>query len=265
LGELSSPLAVAFLPIRIGHRPLKKTSFTEIKTPRPQRRGLDPQILLKRQKLQSADRTVTLMDEVSNVNAQKTVLRKRMRRVRAEMSPAAREKASARMVEGLERLPVFQQAGGVHCFIGLPEEVDTSHIFKLCQQLGKPTYVPIQVPGENRLDVASWRPGEPLAPGPFSVPEPHPGEGVPVDRSGIHLVLAPGLAFDRQGGRLGYGRGFYDGFLAAMAAEGFHPVVIGLGFSLQMVERVPRGPWDVFMDAILTEAGFSEREAPPPQ
>lgn len=212
-----------------------------------------------------ANVTVPLMDEAPDLNAQKTVLRKRMRRLRAEMSPAAREQASARMVERLERLPVFQQAAGVHCFIGLPEEVDTSPIFQLCQQLGKQTYVPIQVPGENLLDVASWRPGDPLAPGPFSVPEPLPDGAVPVDRSGIHLVLAPGLAFDRQGGRLGYGRGYYDGFLAALAAEGFHPGVIGLGFSFQMVERVPRGPWDVSMDAILTEAGFSEKEAPPSQ
>lgn len=188
-----------------------------------------------------------------------------MRRLRTELSAPARQKASRKIVARLERLPVFRRAGGVHCFIGLPEEVDTEAIFTLCQALGKRTCVPIQAPGDRRLDVASWRPGEPLAPGPFSVLEPPPGHGGAVDRSGIDLLLAPGLAFDRQGGRLGYGKGYYDGFLAAMAAEGFHPFVIGLAFSFQIVEEVPSGIRDFPIDAILTETGFSRVEAPPPQ
>ena len=162
------------------------------------------------------------------------------------------------MLEHLERLSVFRQAGGVHCFIGLPGEVDTGPIFTLCLALRKRTYVPIQLPEEHRLDVAAWRPGDPLAPGPFSVPEPPPGQGTPVDRSGIDLVLAPGLAFDRHGGRLGYGRGYYDGFLAAMAAEGLHPFVIGLAFSFQIVEEVPMGSRDFPINGVLTETGFFE-------
>ncbi|MCH8077022.1 MAG: 5-formyltetrahydrofolate cyclo-ligase [SAR324 cluster bacterium] len=186
-----------------------------------------------------------------------------MLQLRAGMSQGAREEASRNMMEQLERLSVFRQAGGVHCFIGLPGEVGTDPIFKLCQALGKRTYVPIQMPEEHRLDVAAWRPGDPLAPGPFSVLEPPPGdgfsgEGTPVDRSGIDLVLVPGLAFDRQGGRLGYGKGYYDGFLAAMAAEGCHPFVIGLAFSCQIVERVPGGGRDFPMDGVLTEEGFFE-------
>ncbi len=206
-----------------------------------------------------------MMDEAKNLRSQKGAMRRRMRRLRSELSPSAREKASRDMVEQLERLSVFRQAGGVHCFIGLPEEVDTGPIFTLCQALGKRTYVPIQMPGAHRLDVAAWGPGDPLAPGPFSVLEPPPGHGTPVDRSGIDLVLAPGLAFDRHGGRLGYGRGYYDGFLAGMAAGGFHPFVIGLAFSFQIVEEVPRGNRDFPINGILTETGFSKAEAPLPQ
>jgi len=191
-----------------------------------------------------------------------------MRRQRSELIPSDRERASGNLAEQLERLSIFRKAGGVHCFIGLPEEVDTGPIFTLCQALGKRTFIPIQVPGEHLLDVAAWRPGDPLSPGPFSVLEPPPGDdfssedfsgdGTPVDRSGIDLVLAPGLAFDRQGGRLGYGRGYYDGFLAAMAAENFHPFVIGLAFSFQIVEEVPMGFRDFPINGVLTETGFSE-------
>ncbi|MCH8076724.1 MAG: 5-formyltetrahydrofolate cyclo-ligase [SAR324 cluster bacterium] len=200
------------------------------------------------------------MDQAEHLSSQKGAMRKRIRQLRRGVSPLAREKAAGKMAGQLERLSVFRQAGGVHCFIPLPGEVDTGPIFTLCQALGKRTYVPIQMPGERRLDVAAWRPGDPLVSGAFSVLEPPPGDGVPVDRSGIDLVLAPGLAFDRHGGRLGYGKGYYDGFLAAMAAEGFHPVVIGLAFSFQIVEEVPRGNRDFPVDGILTETGFFEAD-----
>lgn len=61
-------------------------------------------------------------------------------------------------------------------------------------------------------------------------------------------VLVPGLAFDREGGRLGRGRGFYDRTLA-----GFDGLVVGVAFSVQLVERIPTDPWDEPMDAIVTE------------
>lgn len=208
------------------------------------------------------------MMDTEKLNSQKSALRKRMRRRRSELSLADREGASENLAGRLERLSSFRKARGVHCFIGLPDEVDTEPIFTLCQALGKPTFVPIQVPGKNLLDVAAWRPGEPLSTGPFSVLEPPPGDdfssedfsgdGTPVDRSGIDLVLAPGLAFDRHGGRLGYGRGYYDGFLAEMAAEGLHPFVIGLAFSFQIVEEVPMGSRDFPINGVLTEKGFFE-------
>ena len=196
------------------------------------------------------------MNDTEKLNSQKSALRKKMRRQRSKLSLADRERASEILAGRLERLSIFRQARGVHCFIGLPDEVDTGPIFTLCRALGKETFVPIQVPGKNLLDVAPWRPGDPLSPGPFSVLEPPPGDGTPVDRSGIDLVLAPGLAFDRHGGRLGYGRGYYDGFLAAMAAEGFHPFVIGLAFSFQIVEEVPMGSRDFPINGVLTETEF---------
>lgn len=207
--------------------------------------------------------TAIPMDEARKLKSGKSALRKKMLRRRSGLSPLDRESASRKIAGHLERLSLFRQAGGVHCFIGLPGEVDSGPIFTLCQALGKRTFVPIQVPGEQRLEVAAWEPGDPLVPAHFSVLEPPPGgnfsgDGTPVKRSAIDLVLAPGLAFDEQGGRLGYGRGYYDGFLAAMAEEGFHPVVIGLAFSFQLVERVPIGPRDFPVNGVLTETGFFE-------
>ena len=96
-----------------------------------------------------------------------------------------------------------------------------------------------------------WREGERLAPGHFPVHEPHPdAEGVEPD-----LVLVPLLAFDRSGGRLGYGAGHYDRTLQHLRA--LKPVTaVGLAFADQAVERLPAGPHDQRLDGILTERGY---------
>ena len=74
----------------------------------------------------------------------------------------------------------------------------------------------------------------------------------------FELLVVPGLAFDRQGYRLGRGGGYYDRFLARRVAS----TVVGLAFSWQIVPEVPRDPWDVPVGAIVTERGVI-RVAPP--
>jgi 5-formyltetrahydrofolate cyclo-ligase len=70
-----------------------------------------------------------------------------------------------------------------------------------------------------------------------------------------NLIIAPLLAFDRAGGRLGQGGGHYDRTIAALRARG--PLfVIGLAYAGQEVEAVPREPHDQLLDAILTEIGY---------
>lgn len=77
--------------------------------------------------------------------------------------------------------------------------------------------------------------------------EPDPDRAEPIGEE-IDLVLVPGLAFDRNGGRIGYGAGFYDRFLAGTPA-----VKVALAYSLQLIDAVPVEPHDVPVDRILTE------------
>lgn len=191
-----------------------------------------------------------------SIDTEKKALREKLYALRAGVDAEAGKLASRAILDHLRGLPLFTKAKGVHCFIALPGEVDTAPIFALCQSLGKATFVPVQVPGEGRLEMARWSPGDPLEEGPFGVMEPPPGarrRGAPGD---LDLVLAPGLGFDRRGGRLGYGKGYYDGFLATLKASGFFPPVIGLAFAVQILPSVPTGPRDVPLDGLLSEAGF---------
>jgi 5-formyltetrahydrofolate cyclo-ligase len=83
-----------------------------------------------------------------------------------------------------------------------------------------------------------------------------PSAGTPeVDPRVIEAVLVPGVLFDRRGGRLGHGRGYYDRLLGAMHPR---PYLIGTTLDRRVVERLPMGENDVFMDAVITESGFEE-------
>ena len=90
-----------------------------------------------------------------------------------------------------------------------------------------------------------------LVDGPFQVREP-PSHLPPVLPE---IVLAPLLAFDRMGHRLGYGAGFYDMTFAAIAASGARPVRAGFCFAGQEVDLVPVDDTDVPLDLVVTEAG----------
>ena len=89
-------------------------------------------------------------------------------------------------------------------------------------------------------------------PGPFGILEPDRGAPeVPLER--IDLFLVPGLAFDGQGHRLGFGGGYYDEIGALLRAAG-RGLMIGLGFDFQLVESCPAGEGDVSLDCLVTDA-----------
>jgi 5-formyltetrahydrofolate cyclo-ligase len=96
---------------------------------------------------------------------------------------------------------------------------------------------------------------ESLRPGRYGVREPD--SQCPVQPMGADaIVLVPGCAFDRAGGRLGRGAGYYDRALAACEDKAGRPRFIGIGFERQVVPLVPMSSLDIRMDGIATEMGF---------
>ncbi len=108
------------------------------------------------------------------------------------------------------------------------------------------------------LEFRAPNPGEPLEPDDLGVPAP------PADAPALRpdLVIAPVMAFDRAGGRLGQGVGCYDRTLAMLRSSG--PVfVVGLAYAGQELARVPVETHDQTLDAILTEKGYIEARKDP--
>lgn len=114
-----------------------------------------------------------------------------------------------------------------------------------------PVAVPvIECPGLP-LRFSRWRPGCALREGPF-------GAMVPVVDDWIEpeVVIVPLVAFDRAGGRLGYGGGFYDRTLEQLRAKQPDTIAIGFAYSAQQAEGLPLEPTDQPLDMVVTEAGI---------
>jgi len=115
---------------------------------------------------------------------------------------------------------------------------------------GWTTCLPI-VTGEGKpLMFRTWMPGEPTKSGVWDIPIPHDS----ASEVAPDVLLVPMLAFDRRGYRLGYGGGYYDRTLAGLRARK-NVVAIGIAYSAQEVDEIPRGAWDEPLDWIVTEQG----------
>jgi len=188
----------------------------------------------------------------ASLNARKRELRTALRQRRRAIDPGVRDETSrAATWHALAAVP-WQSHRKVSLFWPLADEIDTLPLLHVLHWLGAEPLLP-RMQGRGRpLVFHRWTPEIELVEGPFQVREPHPGLPVVVPE----IVLAPLLAFDARGNRLGYGAGFYDMTFAAIAAAGVAPVRCGYCFASQEVGEVPADATDVPLDLVVTEAGF---------
>ncbi len=107
--------------------------------------------------------------------------------------------------------------------------------------------LPVVIEAHAPLVFRTWQPGAPMVSGVWNIPVP--AEGIDTQPE---IVISPVVGFDREGYRLGYGGGFYDRTLAAMACM---PKVIGVGFAMAALTTIHPLPHDVRMQLIVTEHG----------
>lgn len=182
----------------------------------------------------------------------KAVLRRELRARRAALEPAQRAAASLAAARHVIRGLPWPQRPKVALSWPLADELDTRPLLHALFWLGAVPLLP-RMSGRGRpLAFHAWTPELALVAGPLSVMEPPPGLPAILP----DLVLAPLLAFDRRGGRLGYGAGFYDMTFEAIARAGGAPIRAGLCFAAQEVPEVPVDATDVRLELVVTEAGI---------
>lgn len=189
------------------------------------------------------------------LRAQKHRLRERALAQRRALSPdlvAAAARSAARHILGAEEVI---RAPRVALYAALPDELPTADLFHELRRAGKVCLLPRVESVElgRRLAFCAVERWEDLLPGSFGVREPPEGCGEFRPARG-DVVIVPGVAFDAEGWRLGWGAGHYDRAFPPGAADA--PLLFGLGFEAQRVESVPHDSRDRRMDAIVSERGI---------
>lgn len=150
--------------------------------------------------------------------------------------------------------PEFLAARAVMSYVDMRTEVRTGAILDAAWRMGKRLYVPWCAPGYDILPYCIEG-REELEPGTFGVLEPAGSVRAAPERLGriedLDLIVVPGLAFDPQGRRIGYGKGYYDNFLRRATAR---TLVVALAYQCQLAERVPATGHDIPVDLVLTES-----------
>jgi 5-formyltetrahydrofolate cyclo-ligase len=152
---------------------------------------------------------------------------------------------SRRIQDFLINSKEFRSAEIIGAYYAFGSEVRTDVIIEQARSIGKKLALP-SIESEN-LTFYELSSGKYLVKGRFGIMEPLP-YGL-IDR--MDMIVVPGIAFDKNGYRLGYGKGYYDKFLAKRKVFS-----VGLGYSFQLLENLPSGEHDKKLDAISTEDGI---------
>lgn len=179
---------------------------------------------------------------------EKNRLRESLRPRRQNLSPTDRSEKNRSILHQLENLPLFSKAHTILCYVSREEEVDTQQLLQTHLK-NKQWVIPI-TKGE-KLKLSRLHRWEDLVPKKFGILELEEIHQDPIEIQKIDLIIVPAIAFDRQGHRLGYGRGYYDQLLKETTAP-----TIGLAYSCQVVDRLPFEPHDVPVQHLLTENGL---------
>lgn len=183
----------------------------------------------------------------------RNTLRKQRLMARDQLEPSVRREKSRRICQLLTGHPLINSAGHLFIYVHFRSEVETAELIRHLIAAGKTISVPVTRLDESRLLAVQVKDiDRQLVKGCYGILEPGPEliARATVSPETIDAALIPGSVFDLNGGRLGYGGGYYDRFLSRDAAGASR---IGLAFETQLVERVPMQPHDQYMDELVTE------------
>lgn len=180
---------------------------------------------------------------------QKSSIRKILRERKEAMAAEDRLKKSRTICRHL--MTLIRDHETVMAYTSKEKEVSTVPIITRLLERKNPVIVPIIVKEDISLRLSYLQDLSVLVPSTFGVPEPI-GSEIPARGGDVDTIILPMLGFDRTGGRIGYGAGYYDRFLERY--PGLRK--IGIAFACQEIDSLPLDDTDVRMDHIITENGI---------
>lgn len=187
------------------------------------------------------------------MNNTRQKLRNEIRARRQLLTAWQQRRASQAILERLRGHPLFINSRHIAFYLANDGEIDPGPLMLLAQQAGKHCYLPVIRP-DLSLRFARYRPGDPLQKNRYGIAEPCGRRGH-IHRKNLDIVMMPLVAFDREGGRLGMGGGFYDRSLPTAGAGRLtnKPLLMGLAHAFQEVEQLQLEAWDTRLEMIVTD------------
>ncbi|UMZ74574.1 5-formyltetrahydrofolate cyclo-ligase [Natranaerofaba carboxydovora] len=182
---------------------------------------------------------------------EKKRLRKEMIDKRKEIPIEEVDRKSESIKEKFISFSSYQKANSIMAYLPFQNEVDTMPIIKDAIKKGKKVTVPKTYPKTKTMVPALIVDLEnDFAYGNYGVLEPKEDRLFPLEPTEIDLVVVPGVAFDEDGYRLGYGGGYYDRFISKLRED---TILAAVSFEEQIVTKVPLDKWDKRLHLIFTE------------
>ncbi|MWJ29169.1 5-formyltetrahydrofolate cyclo-ligase [Halomonas sp. ZH2S] len=188
----------------------------------------------------------------------KPSLRRELRRRRRGLTPRQQRDASRRLCQRLKQLPEIRRARRISLYLPVGGEIDPTPLIGWLRRRNVRVYLPVLRPfAENHLWLVEYRPNTPMIKNRFGIFEPAPRYSAQrrnrLPAWGLDVMIVPLVGFDAQGNRMGMGGGFYDRTLAFTRRRRPRPWLIGVAHSCQQVPHLPPEPWDISLQAIVSD------------
>jgi 5-formyltetrahydrofolate cyclo-ligase len=179
----------------------------------------------------------------------KKEIRKYILNMRDAVNAEQKEDWDSKIFTSLINSDFYRNANVIFAFVSFKSEVDTHRFINHAVRDNKVICVPRIKSKETGIEVFRIGNMEDLKTGYYGILEPK-DSCLKVNDEDIDLILMPGVAFDREGGRVGYGAGFYDRYLAKLKEKADK---IALAYHIQLLDKVPMDEFDVRIDGIITD------------
>lgn len=191
------------------------------------------------------------------ITAEKKEIRKRIKEMRAGLSPDAQRQLSGRIFDRVRAAGLYEDHKTIFVYMSMPGEVQTRDFMEKAWAGGKRIAVPRTDMKTHEIHFFYIDSFSQVRPGVMGIPEPVQ-ETECADEDEDALMIMPGLAFDRDRRRVGYGGGFYDRYLEKHPG---HPTA-AVAFDFQIFEKVPSDRHDRRPDFLFTPSGVIARTGP---
>ncbi len=182
----------------------------------------------------------------------RNTIRQKTLRARDLLSSEARREKSRAITSRLWQLEEFRAARLLFVYVNFRSETETLPLIRECLNNNMRIAAPLTLVKEKKLiPYEIHEPEKDLAPGYCQIPEPVIARTMQVDPVQIDTIILPGSVFDLCGGRLGYGGGYYDRFLASDAPQALR---IAIAYDLQVIDALPLEPHDKRIHLLVTES-----------